>query len=328
MLGPLAVLAQILAVRRARRHAVRFTAIPALKLAVGAVPAWRRHLPAALAVAALTTLALALAKPQRSVAVPLERASIMLVTDHSRSMLATDVDPDRLAAGKAPPAASSRRSRPACRVGVVTFSDTPDAVHAPSTEHDRVRDVIDAQDADGATATGDALQVALDTLRQDRRNGSRAPAAIVLLSDGRTTAGRDPVEVAGTAGRLKVPIFTVSLGTRDATVPSPGFGPPLAAAPDPQTLERIAETSDGRAFTADNSRGVVGHLQGARLPAQHEEGEARDHERIRDRRRNPAAGRGDRVGAPGRPAALIVCSGPVIAEPYQLFDHAPLASNA
>ena len=56
-----------------------------------------------------------------------------------------------------------------------------------------------------------------------------------------------------TARRLKVPIFTVSLGTRDATVPSPGFGPPLAAAPDPQTLERIAETSDGRAFTADNS---------------------------------------------------------------------------
>jgi Ca-activated chloride channel homolog len=101
LLVPLVVLAQVLALRRARRHAVRFTAIPALKLAVGAVPAWRRHLPAALAVAALTTLALALAKPQRSVAVPLERASIMLVTDHSRSMLATDVDPDRLAAAKA-----------------------------------------------------------------------------------------------------------------------------------------------------------------------------------------------------------------------------------
>jgi Ca-activated chloride channel homolog len=254
VLGPLAVLAQILAVRRARRHAVRFTAIPALKLAVGAVPAWRRHLPAALAVAALTTLALGLAKPQRSVAVPLDRASIMLVTDHSRSMLATDVDPDRLAAGKAAARSFLGEVPPRVRVGVVTYSDTPDAVHAPSTEHDRVREVVDAQEADGATATGDALQVALDTLRQDRRNGSRAPAAIVLLSDGRTTAGRDPVEVARTAGTLKVPIFTVSLGTRDATVPSPGFGPPMAAAPDPQTLERIAETSDGRAFTADNSK--------------------------------------------------------------------------
>ncbi len=254
MLAPLAVAAQILAARRRRRHAVRFTAIPALKLAAGTVPAWRRVLPPALAVAALTTLALALAKPQRTVAVPLERASIMLVTDHSRSMLATDVDPDRLTAGKAAARTFLKEVPPRVRVGVVTFSDAPDAVHAPTTEHDLASAVIDQQAADGATATGEALQVAVDTLQQDRRNGRRAPAAVVLLSDGKTTAGRDPVEVAGAARRLKIPIFTVSLGTREATVPNPGFGPPLAAAPDPETLERIAETSDGRAFTAENSR--------------------------------------------------------------------------
>ena len=254
VLAPLAIVAQVLAARRTRRHAVRFTAVPALKLAAGAAPAWRRHLPAALAVAALTTLALALAKPQRTVAVPLERASIMLVTDHSRSMLATDVDPDRLAAGKAAARSFLEEVPPRVRVGVVTFSDTPDAVHAPTTEHDLARDVIDQQAADGATATGDALQVAVDTLRQGRREGRHAPAAIVLLSDGKTTAGRDPVEVADAARRLRIPIFTVSLGTREATVPNPGFGPPLAAAPDPATLERIAETSDGRAFTAENSR--------------------------------------------------------------------------
>jgi Ca-activated chloride channel homolog len=254
VLAPLAVLAQILAVRRMRRHAVRFTAIPALKLAAGAVPAWRRHLPAALAVAAIAALVLALAKPQRSVAVPLERASIMLVTDHSRSMLATDVDPDRLTAGKTAARSFLEQVPSRVRVGVVTFSDTPDAVHAPTTEHHAARDVIEQQAADGATATGEALQVAVDTLRHDRRDGRRAPAAIVLLSDGKTTAGRDPVEVAAGARRQKIPIFTVSLGTREATVPNPGFGPPLAAAPDPETLERIAETSDGRAFTADNSR--------------------------------------------------------------------------
>lgn len=254
VLAPLAVVAQVFAARRMRRHAVRFTAIRSLKLAAAAVPAWRRHLPAALAVAALTTLALALAKPQRTVAVPLERASIMLVTDHSRSMLATDLDPDRLTAGKAAARSFLKQVPPRVRVGVVTYSDTPDAVHAPTTEHDVARGVIDGQAADGATATGDALQVAVDTLRQDRREGRQAPAAIVLLSDGKTTAGRDPVEVADAARRLKIPIFTVSLGTREATVPNPGFGPPLAAAPDPETLERIAETSDGRAFTAENSR--------------------------------------------------------------------------
>jgi Ca-activated chloride channel homolog len=252
VLVPLAVLAHLAAGRRAKRHAVRFTAIPALKAAAATVPPWRKHVPAALAVAAIAALVLAMAKPQRTVAVPTERASIMLVTDHSRSMLATDVDPDRLSAAKAAARTFLGEVPRRVRIGVVTYSDVPDAVHAPSTDHGAVEDVIDEQVADGATATGDALQVAVDTLEQARRSGNRAPAAIVLLSDGKTTAGRDPVDVAETARRARIPIYTVSLGTREATVPHPGYGPPLPAAPDPETLERIAETSDGRAFRVDD----------------------------------------------------------------------------
>ena len=252
LLVPLAVLAHLGASRRAKRHAVRFTAIPALKAAAATVPRWRKHVPAALAIAAIATLALAMAKPHRTVAVPRERASIMLVTDHSRSMLATDVEPDRLTAGKAAARTFLGEVPKRVRVGVVAYSDAPDAVHAPSTDRGTVRDVIDEQVADGATATGDALQVAVDTLQQARRSGRRAPGGIVLLSDGKTTAGRDPVEVAQVARRARIPIYTVSVGTRDATVPNPGYGPPLAAEPDPETLERIAETSDGRAFKAED----------------------------------------------------------------------------
>jgi Ca-activated chloride channel family protein len=252
LLVPLAIGAHLLAARRRRRHAIRFTAMPALKAAVGGIPAWRRHAGAALIVAALTTLGLALAKPQRTVAVPLDRASIMLVTDHSRSMLATDVEPDRLRAGKKAATAFLDEVPSRVRVGIVTFSDTPDSVHAPSQDKSAVRAAIAAQTADGATATGEALEVAIDTITQDRSNGRRAPAAIVLLSDGKTTVGGDPVDVAEKARRLKIPIYTVSLGTRTATVPNPGFGPPLAAAPDPATLARIAEVSDGRSYSAED----------------------------------------------------------------------------
>jgi Ca-activated chloride channel homolog len=139
---------------------------------------------------------------------------------------------------------------------VVAFSDAPDAVQTPSQERDSVRTVIGDQVADGATATGDALASAVDLLVSDRgeRHRKRVPAAIVLLSDGKTTTGRDPVTVAATARRLRIPIFTVSLGTREATVPDPVFGRPLPANPDPVTLERIAETSDGRAFTAGDAK--------------------------------------------------------------------------
>jgi Ca-activated chloride channel family protein len=254
LLIPLLVAAQMASRRRARRYAVRFTALPALKAAAAATPRnWLRHAPAALLLAALASLVFALAKPERTVAVPVNRGSIMLVTDHSRSMQATDVAPDRLRAAQNAADKFLSQVPSAVRVGVVTFSNSPDAVQAPTSDHAEAKRVIDLQVADGATATGDALQVALDTLVADKQNGKRPPAAIVLLSDGKTTTGRDPVEVARTAGSLHIPIFTVALGTADATVPNPGFGPPLPVPPDPETLAEIAHVSGGRAFTAQDS---------------------------------------------------------------------------
>jgi Ca-activated chloride channel family protein len=240
--------------RRARRYALRFTAVPGLKAAAAASPRnWLRHVPAALVLAALASLVFAVAKPERTVAVPINRGSVMLVTDHSRSMQATDVAPDRLRAAQAAANKFLAEVPSAVRVGVVAFSNSPDAVQSPSSDHSEAKRVIDLQVADGATASGDALQVALDTLVADKQNGKRPPAAIVLLSDGKTTAGRDPVEVARTAGRLHIPIVTVALGTADATVPNPGFGPPLPVPPDPATLAQIAKVSGGRAFTAEDS---------------------------------------------------------------------------
>jgi len=253
-LVPLALLAYQVSRRRGSRYAVRYTAVPALRLAAAAVPAWRRHLPAALALAALAALVLALAKPQTTVAVPVERASIMLVTDHSRSMSATDVSPDRLSAAQRAARTFLNTLPDQVRVGAVAFSDTPDAVQAPSSDHDDARRIVDGQVADGATATGAALEVAIDALKNDKQNGKRPPSAIILLSDGKTTVPPDPVPVARTAGQLKIPIYTVALGTRDATVPNPNpFGTPLLVAPDPQTLRQIAQVSGGKAFTAEDS---------------------------------------------------------------------------
>jgi Ca-activated chloride channel family protein len=185
--------------------------------------------------------------------VPIERASIMLVTDHSRSMLATDVQPDRLAAAQRAARTFLDQLPKPVRIGAVAFSDSPDAVQSPSNDHDATRRIVDGQVADGATATGDALQVAIDALRNDRQNGKRPPSAIVLLSDGKTTVGPDPVAIARTAGQLKIRIYTVALGTRDATVPNPNpFGTPLSVAPDPETLRQISQVSGGRAFTAED----------------------------------------------------------------------------
>lgn len=237
---------------RARRFAVRFPAARTLIAAAPAVPAWRRHLPALLAILAMAPLSVALARPRITRSVPVDRASIVLVTDHSGSMMAGDVDPNRLqAAEKA--ANSFVDELPArVRLGIVTYAGSVDTVQPPSTDHQRTRDVVGAQSAAGATATGDALKSALALLA---REGKGVPGAIVLLSDGMTTQGADPVPVAAQAGGgRKVPIYTVALGRQGATVPNPDpTQPPIDVSPDRQTLEAIARVSGGGAFRADDS---------------------------------------------------------------------------
>jgi Ca-activated chloride channel family protein len=250
LLIPAAIVISRAARRRTLRYAVRFPAAVELLEAAAAAPAWPRRLPAALALLSVAFLSVAMAKPTRTVRVPIEQASIVLVTDHSGSMQATDVAPTRLAAAQQAAQTFIDKLPSAVRVGTIAFSGQPDAVQAPTTDHDAARVVIASQIADGATATGDALQAAIELLRRD---GKHPPSAIVLLSDGATTAGRDPVEVAQEARRQHIPIYTVALGTYDATVPNPDpFGPPLSAAPDPDTLRRIAHTTGATAFTADD----------------------------------------------------------------------------
>lgn len=272
---PALIALQVASRRRGRRYAVRFTGVAAMKQAAATVPAWKRQLPAALLLAALAALALALAKPQRTVAVPIEKASIMLVTDHSRSMLAQDVEPDRMTAAKRAAGRFLDQIPSTIRVGVTTYSDVPDGTQTPTTNHELIQSTIDAQVADGGTATGDALQVALDTLQRQQDDGEKIPAAMVLLSDGATTIGRDPVAVAEASGEARIPIYTVALGTRDATVPNPGFGDPLPVPPDPQTLQSIADASGGRAFQAqdDQQLSQIYETLGSRLGTRDEERE-------------------------------------------------------
>jgi Ca-activated chloride channel family protein len=248
---PAALLAYRMTRRRAGRYAVRFTAVPTLREAVAGMSDRRRHVPPVLLLAAMTALVLALARPHTTVRTAVKQASVMLVTDHSGSMQAGDVAPTRLAAAQRAANTFIDQLPAAIRVGAIAFSSAADSVQAPTNDHQAARQIINAQVANGATATGDALALALQLLHQ----GSKPPpAAIVLLSDGAANAGQDSVTVARQAGADKIPIYTVALGSPGATLPSPNpFQPPLDVSPDPQLLARIAQASGGRAFTAQDA---------------------------------------------------------------------------
>ncbi len=249
---PIAALAYIYARRRARRYAVRFTGVSTLRLAVAATPSWQRHLPAGLILASIAALGVALARPHVTYRSPVGEASIMLVTDHSGSMAATDVKPTRLSAAEQAANTFIGKLPSAVKLGAVTFSSSADAVQGPVTNHGAARTIIAGQQADGATATGDALSLALQLLHGP--SAKHPPSAIVLLSDGAANSGVDPTIVAQEAKKDKVPIYTVALGTPGGTLQNPDpLGQPVPVPPDPQLMAQIARLSGGRAFTAQSA---------------------------------------------------------------------------
>lgn len=250
---PALLAAYVLSRRRRRRYAVRFPGVPTLTQLVDPVPRWRRHLPAALFALALAALAIALARPEATVAEPRERASVLLVTDVSGSMRATDVQPSRLEAAKAAALDFTREVPDGIELGAVAFSHFPHTLEQPGDDRARVEAVIEGLTADGGTASGEALSEALELLGPAQERG-RPPAAIVLLSDGETTTGRDPVEVAREAREARVPIYTVALGTSSGVIETPSGLLPVP--PDPETMREIARVSGGRAYTADDSGGL------------------------------------------------------------------------
>lgn len=259
-LVPLGVLAY-LGHERNRRAAVAAFAAPAvLASVVPSTPGWRRHVPLVAYALALAVLILALAKPQRTVAVPVERASIMLATDFSGSMQSADVPPTRLAAARAAANRFLEEVPAAVRVGLVAFNQSPRLVESPTTDRAAVRDALAVLEPSGGTATGEALATAIDALSQQADpDGVRAPSAIILLSDGTSVRGRPPQELARRAKELKIPIYTVTLGTPTGTIQVPrsnGTVETRPVPPDPTESREVAEISGGRAYTA----GTAGDL--------------------------------------------------------------------
>lgn len=244
--------------QRRRREAADAFALPAVRRSVAPErPRWRRHVPALAVLLALATLVLAAGRPQRTVAVPVERATIVLATDVSGSMQATDVQPNRLVAAKRAAREFVSKVPKRVNIAVIAFNSSARVLASPTRDRAAVDAAIDNLGSSGGTAAGEAVHTALAAI--GKRGTKRPPAAIVLLSDGATTSGRDPVAAARTAGAAKVPVYTVALGTADGTitVPRRGGGTEVRRVPpDTRALEQMAEVSGGRSFSATSAAGL------------------------------------------------------------------------
>jgi Ca-activated chloride channel homolog len=250
---PLAVAAYVLAQRRRRRYAVRYTNVDVLASVAGR--SWGRHVPAALALLALTALLIALGRPERTVAAPQRQGMVMMVTDTSGSMDATDVAPSRLRAAQAAARALSKKLPEQFRLGLVSFNNAAEQLVAPTIDRSQVDAAVDGLKVHGSTAMGDGLALGLQSARTRVTDTSgvahRVPAVMVLLSDGKSERGAEPVDVADRAKKLKVPIYTIALGTQQGVLNRQGRSVPVP--PDNVTLRDIAETTGGRFFAAPSA---------------------------------------------------------------------------
>jgi Ca-activated chloride channel homolog len=283
-LVPVAMLAYVAIQARRRREAAAFGNPTLMPNVVTARPGWRRHLPAALLLLALTAMILAIARPQRSVAAPQRAATVVLVNDVSGSMRAEDVEPDRLTAAVESAKVLVDKTPDNFRLGLVTFSDYAQQIVAPTTDRGAVNGALERMTADGGTAMGDGLARGLETAQtpvptQDGKGTRKLPAIMVLLSDGKQTLGvDDPLDIAAKARDARIPIYTIALGTQSGEVVQQdpfGFVQRIPVPPDKETLREIAQMTGGRFFEAVSTKdaeGIYGRI-GTRLTSRPEKRE-------------------------------------------------------
>jgi|HubBroStandDraft_2_1064218.scaffolds.fasta_scaffold182391_1 Ca-activated chloride channel family protein len=311
LLVPLSVGLYVLLLYRRKKTALRYANLSMVKAAMGAV-GWRRHVPPALMLLALTLLLIAVARPTAVVSLPSTRATVILAMDVSGSMRATDVTPSRVEAAQAAAKQYIKSQPKDVVIGIVAFAATAFLVQSPTVDHTALFNAIDHFELQRGTAVGSGILTALSSIfpREDfpianyysggfgngsggfgfgggdrfnrfggRALGDRGPggppkkhvpvepgsyknAVIILLTDGQTNAGYDPVEAARIASEYGVKVYTVGFGTTRGNVV--GFGGfSMRAQLDEDALKKIADMTRGRYFhaaTADDLKAVYGVL--------------------------------------------------------------------
>lgn len=191
-----------------------------------------------------------------------EGIDIVVVLDVSGSMRAVDFKPrDRLGEAKRV-IAQHLLTRENDRIGLVVFAGEA-FTQAPLT-HDRrllaeiLEGVRTGVIADG-TAIGDALGTGVNRLRDSKAKGR----AIILLTDGDNNAGNlAPESAAELAREMGLPVFPILIG-RGGRVPVPTGDTDVLGMPsyqqvvmpvNPELLQRIADVTGGRFFTATSPR--------------------------------------------------------------------------
>jgi Ca-activated chloride channel family protein len=208
---------------------------------------WRWWLP--LLAIALGIIALARPRiPRGDLPDPSKGIDIMLCLDYSRSMAEPDFKMERKRVTRRfaleTVVADFVKKRPDDRIGIVCFARNPYLISPLTLDHDWALESLKQTDLMTGTGIGESLAASLRFLRKD----SERNKVIILVTDGDNSAGRRPFEIAPTAVRDKVKIYSILIGPEIVT--------PTAAAN--HELNRVSRLTGGQFFQATDTRGLEG----------------------------------------------------------------------
>jgi Ca-activated chloride channel family protein len=286
---PLLVWAYLRLSARQRRAHARIAGLSTMAAGTTRRARIRRMLPPLLFLIGLVALIASVARPQAVVILPSLHKDVILAIDTSGSMRATDVKPNRLGAAQSAARAFVERQPAHSRIGIVSFAGTASVVQSPTDNREDLLQAIERLQLQRGTAIGSSIYISLATLLPDaginierllhgkpswywgtEREAAKPPvpagsnrsAAIVLLSDGESNHGPDPLEAAKLAADHGVRIYTVGIGSKEGY--TLGFGGwSMRVRLDEEVLRKIAATTHGEYFAASSVqelRGIYEHL--------------------------------------------------------------------
>jgi len=232
----------------------------------------RRRSRAALGLVACETALLALllagaAGPYRESRLELvedEGIDVALVLDVSLSMLAEDFEPNRLEALRRIARDFIHRSG-GNRTAIVEFALDPFVQSPLTVDHAVLLSLLDGvtvhaidQNKSGGTAIGDAVLAAAELLERSRL--PERAQALVLITDGESNSGIDPVLAGRFVSHLGARFYAIGIGGTRPVEDIVFEGRPIdyAAALDEETLREMAAAADGEYFHAGDEGALEG----------------------------------------------------------------------
>jgi Ca-activated chloride channel family protein len=233
---PLLIAIYIWMLRRRRRFVVRYSSLSLVREALPHQSRWRRHLPFALFLLALSSLIIALSRPVTVVSVPTGQVTVILTIDVSRSMCSTDIQPSRIEAAEAAALSFIQHQQATTQIGIVAFSGYAELIQPPTTDSEALQAAIESLATGRRTAIGSGILKALDAIAEidpsvapsvtsNSRgpqptpvpHGAYVPDIIVLLTDGASNTGPFPSDAAQQAADRGVRVYTIGFGTANGS---------------------------------------------------------------------------------------------------------------